>query len=171
MISRGNCYKMLIKILLCLTLLIFTSGIGYVFSLKYRKRKQFFSQFYHFNQKFLQELTYSKRPIREFIQSYPYKGEFLGLIEEYRQKLGQDNFFNEYFSENNILSLEEEKWVIEYFEQLGKGDSESQKNTFLNRSKDLEIFKKESEDEYKKYAELYVKLGVLLGLAIIIVII
>jgi stage III sporulation protein AB len=162
---------MLIKWVLCLTLLVFTSSVGYAFSSKYRKRKLFFSQFYDFNQKFLQELSYSKRPIKEFLQIYPFKGEFLLLLEEYRQKIGRDNFFNEYFSENTFLSFEEEKWIIEYFEQLGKGDSESQKTTFLNRSKDLEIFKKRSEDEYKKYAELYVKLGVLVGLAIIIVII
>ena len=162
---------MLIKILLCLTLLIFTSGVGYAFASKYRKRKVFFAQFHEFNQKFLQELAYSKRPIKEFLQAYPYKGEFLALLEEYREKLGQDNFFNEYFSLNTFLAIDEEKLIIEYFKQLGKGDTDSQKSLFSVRAKDLEILKDKTEKEYKKYAELYVKLGVLVGLAIIIVII
>ncbi len=162
---------MLIKWVLCLTLLIFTSSVGYAFSSKYRKRKLFFAQFYDFNQKFLQELSYSKRPIKEFLQIYPFKGEFLLLLEEYRQKIGRDNFFNEYFSQNTFLLLEEEKLIIEYFQQLGKGDSDSQKTIFSARAKLLEEMKTKTENDYKKYAELYVKLGVLLGLAIIIVII
>lgn len=162
---------MLIKVVLCLTLLIFTSGVGYGFASKYRKRKAFFTQFYDFNQKFLQELTYTKRPIKEFLLSCPYKSEFLALLEEYRQNLGQDNFFTEYFSLNTFLSVEDEKMVVEYFKQLGKGDSDSQKILFSNRSNDLKQCKDKAETEYKKYAELYVKLGVLIGLAIIIVII
>ena len=162
---------MLIKILLCLTLLIFTSGVGYAFASKYRKRKVFFSQFYEFNQKFIQELSYSKRPIKDFIQAYPYKSEFLALLEVYRDNLGQDNLFNEYFSLNTFLILEEEKLISDYFHQLGKGDSESQKAFFVSRSKELEKIKDTTEKDYKKYAELYVKLGVLVGFAIIIVII
>ena len=67
--------------------------------------------------------------------------------------------------------LEEEKLIIEYFQQLGKGDSDSQKTIFSARAKLLEEMKNKTENDYKKYAELYVKLGVLLGLAIIIVII
>ena len=162
---------MSVKILLCLALLIFTSGIGYAFASKYRRRKLFFSQFYEFNQKFIQELSYSKRPIKEFILSYPYKGDFLSLLVEYRESLGKDNLFNEYFSLNTFLSVEEEKMIIEYFHQLGKGDSDSQKSIFSNRSKELEKIKEKTEKDYKKYAELYVKLGVLVGFAIIIVII
>ena len=162
---------MLVKSVLCLTLLIFTSGVGYVFATKYRKRKQFFTQFNEFNLKFLQELSYSKRPIKEFLELYPYKGEFLAIIEDYRQKIGKDNVFNEFFSLNTFFTLEEEKLIIEYFKQLGKGDTDSQKTVFSIRAKELEIIKSNAEQEYKKYAELYVKLGVLVGLAIIIVII
>ena len=106
---------MLIKILLCLTLLIFTSGVGYAFASKYRKRKVFFSQFYEFNQKFIQELSYSKRPIKDFIQAYPYKSEFLALLEVYRDNLGQDNLFNEYFSSNIFLIHQENISIVNHY--------------------------------------------------------
>lgn len=162
---------MLVKTVLCLTLLFFTSSVGYAFASKYRKRKQFFTQFNEFNQKFLQELAYCKRPLKEFLELYVYKSDFLALLEEYRKKIGEDNFFNEYFSLNTFLTLEEEKFIIEYFKQLGKGDTDSQKSLFSNRAKELELMKNNAEKEHKKYAELYVKLGVLVGLAIIIIII
>lgn len=162
---------MLIKTVLCVTLLIFTSGIGYGFAVKYRKRKLFFAQLYDFNEKFLLELSYSKRPLIEFIKSFAYKSDFADLLQEFLLKIEEDDFFNDYFSAVTFLKPDEEREISLFFKDLGRGDSETQKKTFMNHLQ-INLKKKEkTNEEYKKYGELYVKLGVLAGLSIIIIII
>ena len=161
---------MIVKIVLCVTLLIFTSGIGYVFALKYRKRKQFFSQFYDFNERFLRELEYSRRPLTDFIQNCLYKGEFSDLLSIFLMNSDIEMPLQDYFSSITFLKLDEEKTISQFFNELGKGDCESQKKVFGNYLKDLGHKKTETNSDYKKYAELYVKLGVLVGISIIILI-
>ena len=162
---------MAVKFLLCIAILAFTSGVGYFLASKYRQRKVFFTQFYEFNERFLREISYSKRPIREFIVSNAYKGDFSELLKNYLSVLGKEDELLNIFSEISYINQEEIKTAIDYFRSLGKGDSESQKNYFSNAKELIGEYKKKSETEYKKYADLYVKLGVLIGLAIIIIII
>ena len=159
---------MLIKTVLCVALLIFTSGIGYSFALKYRKRKLFYSQFYEFNEKFLQELGYTKRPLAEFIKNTAYKGDFSELLRLFLEGSFKETNFESYFASITFLKNEEEKEITQFFAELGKGDCESQKKIFSNRLNLLLKKKTETDTDYKKYAELYVKLGVLVGLSIII---
>ncbi len=161
--------KMIIKFLLCIAILAFTSGVGYVLASKYRQRKVFFLQFAQFNERFLREISYTKRPLKEFIESFAYKGEFADLLKSYLEQLGKEG--GELFSEFSFISAEEEKTLKEYFRSLGKGDSDSQRNYFSNAKEVINEYKNKAETEYKKYADLYVKLGVLIGLAIIIIII
>ena len=94
-----------------MALLIFTSGIGYSFALKYRKRKQFFAQFYDFNEKFLQELGYTKRPLAEFIENTAYKGDFSDLLKLFLDNTSQEINFSPYFSSITFLRNEEEKEI------------------------------------------------------------
>ena len=162
---------MAIKILLCMAILAFTSGVGYFFAAKYRQRKLFFAQFYQFNERFLREISYSKRPLRDFIEGHAYKGDFSELLKGYLQILGREDEYYKLFSDLTLLHSEETKIAIDYFQSLGKGDSESQKNYFSNAKEVVGELKKKTEKEYKKYADLYIKLGVLVGLAIIIIII
>ena len=100
---------MLIKTVLCVTLLIFTSGIGYSFALKYRKRKLFYSQFYEFNEKFLQELGYTKRPLAEFIKNTAYKGDFSELLRLFLEGSFKETNFESYFSSITFLKNEEDE--------------------------------------------------------------
>ena len=67
---------MLIKFLLGIAIVAFTSFCGYLFSGKYRKRSLFFRQLNAFNERFLTEISYYRRPIGEFATRYSYKGEF-----------------------------------------------------------------------------------------------
>ncbi|MBE5752681.1 MAG: hypothetical protein E7343_01265 [Clostridiales bacterium] len=162
---------MLIKIIVCLAILIFTTTIGYLLASKYRNRKLFFHQFCQFNERFLREIEYSKRPIKEFIQCYAYKGDFCEILNKYLEKLGAFDDFLSIFPEIGYLENEEMRVVCDYFNSLGKGDSYTQKSYFSTASIQIEEYRKKSESDYKRYADLYVKLGVLFGLAIIIVII
>ena len=146
---------MLIKSILCVTLLIFTSGIGYGFALKYRKRKQFFTQLYEFNEKFLHELSFSRRPLAEFIKNTCFKGEFLDLLRAFVALEESEVCFLNFFSNITFLKTEEEQEITQFFADLGKGDSESQKKSFSNRLKLLSQKKIEVENEYKKYSNFF----------------
>ena len=171
--KMGNYYtKMSAKIVLCLAILAFTTGVGYCFASKYRKRKLFFKQFFEFNDSYLQELEYYKRPLKEFIFVGNYKNEFAELLTFYLKYLGKsDPWLIDFLSNVSFLDNEEEGFLKNYFNSLGKADSLSQKNYFLGAKTTLSIWKNAAESDYKKYAELYVKLGVFIGLAIIIIII
>ena len=125
-----------------------------------------------FNERFLSEVAYYKRPIGEFIRKYAYSGEFSLLLEDFfvNLKSGEEqngNFLEEYL----FLSQDEKRFVSDYLSMLGRGDSASQKAYFQSQKNFLNQYKTKSVEECKKYGDLYVKLGFLLGLAILVLIV
>ena len=70
-----------------------------------------------------------------------------------------------------FLTDEEKKECADYFSMLGKGDAFSQSGFFTARRAALAQKKEESEKEAKARGELYLKLGLLAGLAFVILII
>ena len=81
------------KILLGGIIVVFGGFCGYLCSKKLRKRAVFFRQFYDFNERFLNEIAYYRRPITEFIGEYRYRGEFDELIEIYLKNLANQEIF------------------------------------------------------------------------------
>ena len=161
----------MLKIIICLSILIFTSGCGYYLARKYRQRKLFFRQYELFNEHFLQEISSFRRPLAEFISQRYYRNEFNDLLRIYMNSLGKNVDLYDELEQFSFLTSEERREITEYFNSLGKSDSDSQ-NRFYNEMKGrIGILVKNANEEYKKYADLYVKLGVLIGLAIIIIII
>ena len=61
--------------------------------------------------------------------------------------------------------------MVDYFSMLGRGDSSSQKGYFSSVKEDLRRRKIETDAEYKKYGDLYIKLGFLCGLLVLILIV
>ena len=165
---------MITKFFLGIAIVAFTSFCGYVFAKKYRIRKLFFSQWKEFNERFLNEISYYKRPLGEFSSKYAYKAEFNDLLETYFSCLQQDvNAFAEALktADYGFLSAEEKIAVRDYFMMLGKGDSLSQKSYFSAIKETLVKFQVNAEVTYKKYGDLYIKLGFLCGLLLLILII
>ena len=164
----------MLKVLVGIAIVGFTTLCGYLLSKKYRQRKQFFRQFKEFNERFLNEIAYYRRPIQEFASMYAYQGEFNELLQAYFSNL-EERALNE----RKILDLptysflkEDEKIVIaDYFLMLGKGDSTSQKNYFSSIKEVLMKYQNESTTVSKRYEDLYIKLGFLCGLFILILII
>ncbi len=162
------------KFLLGIVIVSFTSFCGYLLSKKYRIRKVFFSQFREFNERFLNEMTYYRRPLAEFFTKYQYKGEFGFLLEDYLVYIrkGQTSF--DKLLENSdfhFLKKEEKAFICDYLSMLGKGDSASQKAYFGSVKEQLKKLETEAIETGKKYADLYIKLGFLCGLFILILII
>ena len=162
------------KFLLGIAIVAFTSFCGYLLTKKYRRRKLFFTQFYEFNERFLNEIAYYRRPLAEFVSNYAYRGEFNELLERYVEKTSGRNGSFDLVSDNttfDFLKQDEKRAICDYFSMLGKGDSNSQKNYFSSVKDTIGKFRKEAEDTNKRYGDLYIKLGFLCGLLILILII
>lgn len=158
----------MLKVLLGCAIIAFFSFCGYLLSKRYRQRKYFFRQLYDFNQRFLNEIAYYRRPIQEFSAKYTYQGEFDEVLHAYFFSLN-DGVFD--LSLYTFLKEEERGFIYDYFQMLGKGDSASQKAYYVSVKETLLKWKTVSEDEGKKYEDLYIKLGFLCGLFILILII
>lgn len=163
----------MLKILLGIAVVAFTTLCGYIFSKKYRQRQQFFTQFCEFNERFLSEIAYYRRPIVDFLTTYTYKDEFNELLSEYYTSLkraGEKGFLID-FSRFSFLKEEELAVLNDYFSMLGKGDSSAQTTYFSSVKGTLAKYQTTASDEAKKYGDLYIKIGFLCGLFILILII
>ena len=170
---RARKYSKMVKLFLGISVIAFFSFCGYLFAKKYRKRKQFFIQLYEFNNRFLNEISYYRRPIQEFIFKYPYKGEFKLFIQLFSNNIhGAGMLYNDLEHEEfSFLKKEEKGILMDYFSMLGRGDSSSQKSYFSSVKEELIKRKNEADVEYKKYGDLYIKLGFLCGLLVLILIV
>ena len=164
----------MLKFIVGIAIVAFSSFCGYKLAGKYRRKKQFFKQFSNFNDRFLEELAYARRPLGEILSKSAYIGEFQLLLCEFVSYLHDENkefllTLNE--SPFSFLLEEEKMEVCEYFLALGKGDSKAQKSYFLSIKERINRRSMEAEERCKRYADLYVKLGFLCGLFILILII
>lgn len=155
---------MWIKLLLGLCVIAFCVLLGYLAAGKYRARKVFFAEYLLFHERYLTELTYLRKPLSELLQEHSYQGDFGKQVEEFARTRQAP-------TAPKYLTLEEAKLHGNYFSMLGKGDSAAEKNFFSAQTPTLREKKEASEQEAKKRGELYLKLGLLAGLALVILII
>ena len=164
----------MVKFLLGIAIVAFTSYCGFILAKKYRKRKLFFMQLKEFNERFLSEVSYYRRPLGEFAAKYVYKGEFQNFLHNFFaeiDELSQSKEREITFDGCEFLKEEDKNLIEDYFKMLGKGDSASQKTYFSAAKERIVKLYVEAENDYKKYGDLYVKLGFLCGLLILILII
>ncbi len=153
-----------LKLLLALITIGFCVLLGYVAAGKYRLRKLFYTQFSLFHDRYLNELSYYRKPLPDFLKSYEYQGDFQKTVDAFLKT-------REVQVQYPYLKKEEQQFIKEYFNMLGKGDARSQNGYFSQQSGQLNEKKTKSEKEAKTYGELYLKLGLLAGLAFVILII
>ena len=164
----------MIKFLLGIAVVAFTTFCGYLFGKKHRKRKQFFTQWTLFNERFLNEISYYRHPLQDFFNKYSYKGEFNLLLKRFFECVKSRSVLTETLlvgTEFHFLKADEKRTIEDYFLMLGKGDSASQKTYFSSVKNMLTKAENDAVATCKKYGDLYVKLGFLCGLLILILII
>ena len=155
---------MWLKILISVAVVAFSTALGYLLSGKYRARRKFYEQFCLFHGQYLNELSYTRKPLTDFLKEHEYTGDFAKAIKNTVQSRGA-------FEKLSYLSKEEQSACENYFSMLGKGDALSQKSFFGAQTQELEAKRADGEKQAKSRASLYIKLGLLLGLAIVILII
>ena len=149
---------MWLKLILSAIIIAFCTLLGYLAASKYRSRQKFFTQMAAFNDRYLNELAYARRALKELIGEMREEGDFYALLERERPRL-------------HYLTEQERKECAEYLNMLGAGDSLSQKNFFSAKKGALEHKKAESDKAASERGSLYLKLGLLAGLAFVILII
>jgi stage III sporulation protein AB len=158
------------KFILGVAIVAFCSFCGYYMTKKYRKRQSFYLQLWEFNERFLSEVTYYRRPLAEFLSKYSYKNEFAVLLQSFYLGLEKGSFSLENIC-LDFLTEEDKKELEDYFGMLCKGDSTAQKAYFSGLKEVLAKKKMQSVEEGKKYGDLYVKLGFLIGLFLLVLMI
>ncbi len=153
-----------LKIIVSCAIVAFGIGIGYLAAGKYRSRKKFFAQLYDFNERYLSELGYSRKPLPVFLKEFPATGDFRKSLEGLAFSRAPDLRYP-------YLTADEKKECGDYFFMLGRGDAQSQSGYFGARREPLGEKKAACEKEAKANGELYIKLGLLAGLAFVILII
>ncbi len=164
----------MLRIFFGIAIVAFASFCGYLLSKKYRQRRLFFTCWREFNEQFINEIAYYRRPLSDFLSLRTYEGEFQTLLQEYAQILSEyaksgENRLD--LSEYSFLIDDEKTVVFDYFRMLGRGDSASQKSYFLSLRDTLVKYQTIANEQGKKYEDLYIKLGFLCGLFILILII
>lgn len=164
---------MVAKALIGVSIIGFCVLCGYLLSKKYRIKRAFFSQLKEFNERFINEISYYRRPIETFIYAYEYKGEFFLLLQDFLKCIKDENVTISQIltlPEYTFLKKEDKKRVEDYFSMLGKGDSASQKAYFSSIKDELAKEAEGASADAKKYVDLYIKLGFLFGIFLFILI-
>lgn len=155
---------MLLKFLVAGLAIAFCTLLGYFAAGKYRARKSFFSQLCDLNERYLSELEYRRKPLGEFLKDCKFTGDFAKTAELF---LAQGRAEIKY----SYLTKSEREEAENYFGQLGRGNTEAQAGFFGAKRAQLCEWKEKSAAEAKKRGELYLKLGLLAGLAFVILIV
>ena len=163
----------MLKVVFGVAIVAFGTFCGYIFTKKYRRRKSFFVQLYEFNERFINEISYYRRPLIEFSSTFVYKGEFQVCLQTFFHSMNNGVPFLADGLDKDVfyfLTSEEKTTLQDYFQMLGKGDSTSQKAYFSSVKERLSKLQTEAVSACKKYGDLYIKLGFLCGLFILILI-
>ena len=82
------------KFIVGVAMVAFTTFCGYFLAKKYRQRKLFFMQLVEFNERFLSEISYYRRPIKDFTEKFliEIKDNGCGIGEEEKKKIFMPNF-------------------------------------------------------------------------------
>ena len=142
--------------------------IGYIFSVKYNKRKKFFNSLIAFADKLSLEINFSRERLKVLIENFDSKQRkcLLGVDEAFLAYLDkkQDLTLENMFKKASVLKSDEKDAVLLFFKTLGRSDVENQTKeigSFVSRFSDIKAV---CDTEQKKYGNLSLKLGIIAGL-------
>lgn len=141
---------------------IFCTIIGKILSEKYIKRKNFYCDFYNFNQKMKSEISFKQSSIKSIIEKLN--------NQTFRAYLNQTVILGDDDLSVSFLNNEENDFLKEYVNNIGIFDKDSQLLYLNSVDSQIKTLYKNSFDEEKKYRKLYVKLGFLFGLIFLVIV-
>ncbi len=146
--------------------------IGYIFSLKYSRRAKFFKALVMLCQKLDVEINYSRERLKTLFESFDEKTkkQLQGLDKNYLTYLANNTSLDEsnLFKGLNFLKQNEKDTLLIFFRSLGRTDLASQSKELKNFEKRFEEFSSFANGENKKYGSLSIKLGIIVGLIVVV---
>lgn len=136
----------MIKILILCAIIAATTAVGVILSADKKKRAQVFKELYEFNESMLINLKYGKERISQVTAQFRYMPQI--------------------FEGKNVLGGEDGKFISDYVKNIGVSDSSSQIDYLNERKGTLKKLMDESEENYKKYSSLYIKISLMIGVLI-----
>jgi hypothetical protein len=103
----------MLRFVVGLAIVAFTTFCGNFLSSKYKKRKRFFQEASGFNEGFLEEIIYTKRPFEEFCQKRITTGEFSELLIEELTRRAKRRTMPIDLTEYSFLSQDEKQFFTE----------------------------------------------------------
>lgn len=143
---------------------IVTAVIGYLFSVKYEQKRDFWDKFGFWHKRIKTEIAFSQNSLLEIFGAIQKPDAFSDYAKNYlhgSQKTTKISF----------LSEEERIFIDKYLQNLGKTDKDSQLNFLNSLEPELINFTQIAEKKCKTYRPLYIKLGFLFGVIIFILLI
>ena len=150
-----NLYVGVVSLILC-------TFVGFRLASKYSDRKRFFVDFYNFNEKMINEVSFTNKSILNITNQN-------GVYNDCFNELLRKKIINEKLVMPNYLKNDDVILFNEYGETVGKTDRDSQLKFLTAKRQELLKINAICEVEEKKYKKLYVKLGFLFGLIILII--
>ena len=150
------------KIFLGIILVCLSTFLAYVLSAKFSLRKQFYNDFFNFNNKLKQEISFGQTTIVSLINN-----ENASDFYCYLRKYLNNNTFD---FDKTYLTNDEIEFYYNYIKTIGTGDKNSQIDFLDNVNTKVVERQRKSLDEEKKYKTLYIKLGFLFGLILFVLI-
>lgn len=163
------------KIILLVMLFGVCVFVGFLFSLKYKKRQKFFSSLIMFAEKLNVEINYSRERLKKLIEEFDQsqRKNLLGVDQNYIDFLeGKNNFTAEGLFKNiSILKPSEKDLIFLFFKNLGRSDVENQTKEINSYVKRFEQQSEVCDIENKKYGSLCTKFGIIVGLFLVVILI
>ena len=152
------------RIIVAFLALFFSVVISKLLLKKYILKTKYYVDFNNFNNKMINEINFEKRTLLNIVNKFDNSNDFSNRISEYYKTNG--NYSNlEYLTEEDNLIFSE------YVEFLGKTDTNTQIKQLKIYQNILDEKVKVLKVEEKEKNELYLKMGVMIGLTLFIIII
>lgn len=165
---QGFIGEVKMKYVLILTVFSVCVFVGYHFSIKYSRRKKFFSAIISFANKISLDINFSRERLKVLIQNFDEntKKHLLGVDERFLDFLDKKCELESeaIFGKIDILKKEEKDLLLLFFKTLGRSDVENQTKeiqAFISRFSEVKDL---CDKEQKKYGSLSLKLGFVVGL-------
>ena len=136
----------MIKILILCAIIAATTSIGVILSADKKKRAQVYTELYEFNEKMLINLKFGRMKISQIAAQFRYMPDIV---------VGKC-----------VLGGDDGRFIDEYIKNIGISNSSSQIDYLNERRNAIRKNMEESQNNYKKYSSLYIKIALMIGILI-----
>ena len=146
---------------------------GSKFSYKYKKHLYFLQDFYNFLDYTQNNVNFLQDNIKCIISSKQdmYHSEFNDFLDKLQKDLSKSNIYIDDLINNGAIKNDEKQYLIKFFNEFGRLDVETQIASISQIKLGLDIYLKEAQEKDRKFGVLYKKLGIMCGLAMLVIVI